>query len=196
MNVKNLSDVVTFVDTGFDKSKVPLVPPSPTAPESKTDDGKNDHSEKYTHHNPCDSTLWNARGGGWTAKGAVGNPETCYKKREYLHWRPRNGGSIDVPYGEEGILCIRDDQGVGMPRIKSSRVKQHSAFFPGRLCSILCRLSIKRNVVTAGNGISEAKDRDGSSYSTSINRSMRGGMDKRRLPLNVSWALSPNCSVA
>jgi hypothetical protein len=56
-----------------------------------------------------------------------------------------------------------------MPRIESSRVKQHSAFFPYGLCIVLCRLSIERNVVSTGNGVSEAVYRDGSSYSNDIN---------------------------
>jgi hypothetical protein len=79
MDVKNLSDVVTFVNTGFDKREVPLVPPPPTAPEGETNDGEDDHSEKYTDDDPCDSTLWNSSGRGWTVEGAVGNPDMSKK---------------------------------------------------------------------------------------------------------------------
>lgn len=169
LDVKSLSDVVAFVGTGFDESELLIVPPSSAAPEDKTEDGKNDHPKEYAHDNASYRTPWNTSARCWTAKRAVGKPETCQKKRECLHWNTRNGGDVDVPDGKEIILCIRDDQRVGSSRVKTGHVKQHGAFLPYRLCRILCRLSVERNIVITGNGISETKDGHGCSCSNDIN---------------------------
>ena len=59
-NVKNLSDVKMFVNTGFDESDLlfipfsPLPPPPTTTPQDETKDRKDDHSQNYPHDDPCD----------------------------------------------------------------------------------------------------------------------------------------------
>jgi hypothetical protein len=90
------------------------------------------------------------------------------QKAEYTHLHPRNGSGVDASNRKELILCIRDNQRVGAPRVKPSRIKQHGAFFPYRLSVVLRRLSIERDVVTASNGVSETKDGDGRSYSVDV----------------------------
>lgn len=77
MDVKNLGDVATFVNTGFDECEVPVPPPVP--PEDETKGRKNNNSEKYAHDNPSDSTLGNFRARGWAVKGAIGDPGMCHK---------------------------------------------------------------------------------------------------------------------
>jgi len=61
LNVKNLSDIETLVNTRFDESEVSfLPPPPPTAPEGKGKDGKDNNPQEYTHDDPRDSTVRNA----------------------------------------------------------------------------------------------------------------------------------------
>ena len=76
LNIKNLSDIETLVNTRLDESEVSLLTPPPTtAPEGESKDGKENRSKEYTHDDPRDSTLRNLGPRDWSMKGAIGNPE-------------------------------------------------------------------------------------------------------------------------
>ena len=93
LNVKNLSNVETFVSTGFDEGGVfSISPPSPATPEDETKDKKDDHSQNYTHDDPCDGTLRNTVTRSWTVKETVGNPETDYRSARVLASAPLKQG--------------------------------------------------------------------------------------------------------